>query len=138
MIIQGNVNGKRVSSKDLEAQLQKAVAIRPESADAHFYLGTAQLSVGLPQMARGSFTRALSLNPRMTEAVLALARLSMGDGDVDAAARNIVDYFLAADVELKKIFAPLGRSTELPIGMSDALGVGDKDIADRLSISYVC
>ena len=35
-------------------------------------------------------------------------------------------------------FAPLGRSTELPIGMSDALGVNDKEIADRLQISYVC
>jgi len=29
-----------------------------------------------------------------------------------------VEVFKAADVELRKIFAPMGRSTELPIGMS--------------------
>jgi glutamate synthase (NADPH/NADH) large chain len=58
--------------------------------------------------------------------------------DPDKVAERVVEVFKSADVELKKIFAPLGRSTELPIGMSDALGVGDKDIADRLSISYVC
>jgi len=58
--------------------------------------------------------------------------------DPDKVAERVVDVFKAADVELKKIFAPLGRSTELPIGMSDALGVADKEIAERLQISYVC
>ena len=58
--------------------------------------------------------------------------------DPDKVAERVVEVFKAADVELKKIFAPLGRSTELPIGMSDALGVNDKEIADRLQISYVC
>jgi glutamate synthase (NADPH/NADH) large chain len=33
--------------------------------------------------------------------------------------------------------APLGRSTSLPIGMSDALAISDKAAADRLQISYV-
>jgi len=33
--------------------------------------------------------------------------------------------------------APLGRSTSLPIGMSDALGIHDRDAAERLSIRYV-
>jgi glutamate synthase (NADPH/NADH) large chain len=50
----------------------------------------------------------------------------------------VIEVFKAADVELRKIFAPMGRSTELPIGMSDGLGVNDKEIADRLQISYVC
>ncbi len=58
--------------------------------------------------------------------------------DPDKVAERVVDVFKAADVELKKIFAPLGRSTELPIGMSDALGVADKAVAERLEISYVC
>jgi glutamate synthase (NADPH/NADH) large chain len=40
--------------------------------------------------------------------------------------------------EMKKIMAPLGRSQSLPVGMSDALGIGDKDVADRLDIKYVC
>jgi len=58
--------------------------------------------------------------------------------DPDRVAERVVDVFKSADVELRKIFAPLGRSTELPIGMSDALGVANKEIADRLKISYVC
>lgn len=58
--------------------------------------------------------------------------------DPDKVAERVVEVFKSADVELRKIFAPLGRSTELPIGMSDALGVANKEIADRLKISYVC
>jgi glutamate synthase (NADPH/NADH) large chain len=41
-------------------------------------------------------------------------------------------------VELRKIFAPMGRSTELPIGMSDGLSIEDEAMAKRLEISYVC
>jgi glutamate synthase (NADPH/NADH) large chain len=48
-----------------------------------------------------------------------------------------VDLYLSFDTELKKIFAPLGRSTSLPIGMSDALGIGDAAAAERLKIKYV-
>jgi glutamate synthase (NADPH/NADH) large chain len=58
--------------------------------------------------------------------------------DPDRVAERLVDVFRAADSELKKIFGPLGRSTELPIGMSDALSVEDKSIAERLEIHYVC
>jgi glutamate synthase (NADPH/NADH) large chain len=57
--------------------------------------------------------------------------------DVDAVAQRVVDMFLSFDTELKKIIAPLGRSTALPIGMSDALGVDDRHVADRLDINYV-
>jgi len=53
-------------------------------------------------------------------------------------AERLVDVFRAADTELKKIFAPMGRSTELPIGMSDGLSTDDQGIAERLKISYVC
>jgi glutamate synthase (NADPH/NADH) large chain len=52
-------------------------------------------------------------------------------------AERVVDLFLAFDTELKKIMAPLGRSTALPIGMSDALGIGDYHAARRLDIKYV-
>ena len=58
--------------------------------------------------------------------------------DPDKVAERVVEVFKSADVELKKIFAPMGRSTQLPIGMSDGLGVADKEIAERLNISYVC
>jgi glutamate synthase (NADPH/NADH) large chain len=58
--------------------------------------------------------------------------------DSDKVAERVVEVFKAANVELKKIFAPMGRSTELPIGMSDGLSVDDKAMAERLGISYAC
>lgn len=57
--------------------------------------------------------------------------------DVEDVAQRVVDVFLSFDTELKKIVAPLGRSTSLPIGMSDALGISDYNAAERLSIKYV-
>ena len=57
--------------------------------------------------------------------------------DVDQVAERVVDLFLSFDTELKKIVAPLGRSTSLPIGMSDALGINDYNAACRLQIKYV-
>jgi glutamate synthase (NADPH/NADH) large chain len=58
--------------------------------------------------------------------------------DPDKVAERVVDVFKSVDVELKKILAPLGRSTELPIGMSDALSADDPAVAERLKISYAC
>jgi len=49
----------------------------------------------------------------------------------------VVDVFLSFDTELRKILAPLGRSTSLPIGMSDAIGINDNAAAERLQISFV-
>lgn len=57
--------------------------------------------------------------------------------DPEDVARRIVDLFVCFDTELKKIVAPLGRSTSLPIGMSDALGIDDHAAAERLNIKYV-
>ncbi|GAB6112004.1 glutamate synthase-related protein [Desulfomicrobium salsuginis] len=57
--------------------------------------------------------------------------------DPEKVAERLVDLYVSFDTELKKIVAPLGRSTSLPIGMSDALGIADKDAADRLAIKYV-
>jgi len=57
--------------------------------------------------------------------------------DPEKVAERLVDVFLSFDLELRKIVAPLGRSTALPIGMSDALGIADRDAAERLAISYV-
>ena len=52
-------------------------------------------------------------------------------------AERVVDVFLSFDTELRKILAPLGRSTSLPIGMADAIGINDKAAAERLDISFV-
>ena len=57
--------------------------------------------------------------------------------DPEKVAERIVDLFLSFDTEFKKIIAPLGRSTSLPIGMSDALGINDYEAAQRLNIKYV-
>jgi len=57
--------------------------------------------------------------------------------DPEKVAERVVDIFLAFDTELKKIVAPLGRSTSLPIGMSDALAIDDKAASERLQIKYV-
>ena len=57
--------------------------------------------------------------------------------DPEKVAERVVDFYLSFDQELRKVFAPLGRSTSLPIGMSDGLGISDKDAAERLDIKYV-
>ena len=57
--------------------------------------------------------------------------------DPEQVAQRVVDLYVSFDTELKKIVAPLGRSTSLPIGMSDALGINDADAAGRLNIKYV-
>jgi len=57
--------------------------------------------------------------------------------DPEKVAERLVDVFLSFDTELRKIVAPLGRSTSLPIGMSDALGISDYHAAQRLKIKYV-
>ncbi|MDR2431415.1 MAG: 4Fe-4S binding protein [Candidatus Margulisbacteria bacterium] len=57
--------------------------------------------------------------------------------DVDQAAQNIVDYFLAFDEEMRKLMAPVGNSS-LPVGRSDALVATDKAVADQLQIPYAC
>jgi glutamate synthase (NADPH/NADH) large chain len=57
--------------------------------------------------------------------------------DIDTVAQNIVNYFCATDIELKKLLAPIGNST-LPVGRSDALVCVDKSVSDRLSIRHVC
>ncbi len=58
--------------------------------------------------------------------------------DPDQVAQRVAETFMSIRTEVKKIMAPLGRSQSLPIGMSDALGIDDKDVAERLNIRYVC
>jgi glutamate synthase (NADPH/NADH) large chain len=58
--------------------------------------------------------------------------------DPDLVAERVSEIFMSIATETKKIMAPLGRCQSLPVGMSDALGISDKDAADRLGIRYVC
>jgi len=57
--------------------------------------------------------------------------------DIDKVAQNLVNYFVATDLELKKLMAPVGNSS-LPVGRSDALITVDKHVARRLDIQYIC
>jgi glutamate synthase (NADPH/NADH) large chain len=57
--------------------------------------------------------------------------------DPEQVASRLVDTVLAFDTELKKIVAPLDRSTSLPIGMADAWGSSDAAAAERLGIRHV-
>jgi glutamate synthase (NADPH/NADH) large chain len=56
--------------------------------------------------------------------------------DPEKVAERLVDVYQSFDTELKKIVAPLGRSTSLPIGMADALGIADYHAAERLKIRH--
>lgn len=58
--------------------------------------------------------------------------------DPDKVAQRVVEVFKSVDMELKKILAPMGRSTELPIGMSDGISIDDQAMAERLKIKYNC
>lgn len=58
--------------------------------------------------------------------------------DPDKVAERVVEVYKSVDIELKKIFAPMGRSTELPIGMSDGISADDPAIAERLKIKFNC
>ncbi len=54
--------------------------------------------------------------------------------DPEHVAQRLVDVYLSFDTELKKIAAPLGRSTSLPIGFR-SLGISDRSAAERLQTS---
>lgn len=58
--------------------------------------------------------------------------------DPDDVAQRVTDVFSAIRTEMKKIMAPLGRSQSLPIGMSDAIGIDDVAVAEKLKIRYIC
>ena len=58
--------------------------------------------------------------------------------DQDLVAERVSEVFMSINTEVKKIMAPLGRSQSLPVGMSDAIGITDRDAAERLKIKYVC
>ena len=57
--------------------------------------------------------------------------------DIDKVAQNLVNYFVATDLELRKLMAATGCSS-LPVGRSDTLITVDKNVANRLEIQYVC
>jgi tetratricopeptide (TPR) repeat protein len=67
-----------------------------ESADGHYYLGVAQTSLGMIELAKDSFARALALNPESMQAALDLSALEASTGQQDEALR-LTDDVLSRD-----------------------------------------
>lgn len=67
--------------------LEKVIQSEPKTANAYYYLGIAQKSLGLLELARSSFTTALQLAPGSAEASAALAVLDLKRGDAGEALR---------------------------------------------------
>ena len=67
--------------------LEQAVKADPQSATAHYFLGVAENSLRLFDLARRSFARTLELSPGMTDAMVALGDLDARSGAFDNALR---------------------------------------------------
>ena len=76
-------------------ELEKGLKGEPKSAPGHYFLGVAQNALGFPSQAKSSWTRALELQPRMTDAQLALADLDANSGNYDEALRLAGDALKA-------------------------------------------
>jgi putative PEP-CTERM system TPR-repeat lipoprotein len=71
--------------QDSLKQATAAVAAAPESAQAHYLLGTVQAALGDFDGGTKSFTEVLRINPRASQAQLQLSRLQLAHGDAAAA-----------------------------------------------------
>lgn len=87
--------------QEAAAELEKATKSDSKSAGNYYFLGLAQRSLGLADSAKASFSRALELNPRMTEAAAALSDIQAKRGNYDESLR-------LADLAAKNQSSPLG------------------------------
>jgi tetratricopeptide (TPR) repeat protein len=103
-------------------ELEKGLKGEPKSAAGHYFFGVAQNALGFTSQARSSWTRALELQPQMTDAQLALADLEANSGNYDAA-RRLAGATLKANPNV--LSAQLIRARAL-------LGKGDTKEGDAL------
>lgn len=72
--------------------LERAVSLKPESADAHCLLGRALLCLGRAEMAHAHYTTACRLDPTLFESAveveIAAARINSREGADESAANN--------------------------------------------------
>jgi tetratricopeptide (TPR) repeat protein len=73
-------------SQDALTSIEKSLQ-EGESSDGHYYLGVAQTALGMVELAKDSFTRALALNPESIQAALDLSSLEAGTGQQEEALR---------------------------------------------------
>lgn len=95
------------------ALLQGVVKDEPRFAGAHHFLGVAFLQKQQIGQARGAFTEAVKLNPRLSESRTALAQIHLAEGSPDLALeqaqaaiqanpRNVQAAVLAGDAYIRK------------------------------------
>ena len=87
LLSQGRILLSQRQYDKAKAALEGAVKSEPNSAASRYFLGLAQQAVGLPDMARVSFSKALELQPQMAQASAALASLTVKSGNNDEALR---------------------------------------------------
>jgi Tfp pilus assembly protein PilF len=68
---------------------ERAVAIEPDSAAAHYNMGALLRQAGEPARARTAFERALEHDPQLSAAIIALAELDVDEGDAGAAIERL-------------------------------------------------
>lgn len=93
---QGRILLAQEQLQDASTAFQKAAVLAPNNAQIHYLLGTTQVKLGLPALARTSFAKALELEPTMTGAAVALAGLAVSGGD-QKTALQITGKALALD-----------------------------------------
>jgi len=96
LLSSGRISIVEAKYQEALAALQKALKSESESASIHYFLGVAQQSLGFFDLAKGSFTDALKLNPQMPEAAVALAAIETRSGDYENALRLAGDAMKAS------------------------------------------
>ena len=116
LLFAGRILINRGQYPEATTALEKAIKADPNSpgtASAYYFLGLAQSVSGSPDLARSSWDHALQVNPNMTEAQLAMARLDLSSGHYDEALslasealkRNpnrLLAYLITANASLAK------------------------------------
>ena len=121
-----------ISAGDFEKArgiFEKIASEQPSNAKAHFYLGVAQQNLDLRDPAIESYQKALSLDPKLTEASVNLTAALLDAGDA-AQAAPIIERGLAAEPQQPGLLynralaaSMLGKKTEAVRYYREALAV---------------
>lgn len=85
LLIKGRILIAQQKPTEAKATLEQSVRSDPQSATAHYLLGTTYSLLGLSQSARASLLRAHEISPGMVAATVALAELNFKNGDYESA-----------------------------------------------------
>jgi tetratricopeptide (TPR) repeat protein len=87
LVASGRLLASEGKYQEATERLQKAIKLDPNSASAFYFLGMAQKGTGLADQAKTSFTQALKLSPRMSQAAAAIAGIDVRNPDQSDALR---------------------------------------------------